>query len=98
MNMEIKGVHFNVRDEYKELINKKMHKIDFVKDHLTDFKITVTQDHKELVFDAQMHFNWGVIAHVKENDQDFHTGIDKLFESLAVKARKEKEKIQDHKG
>jgi putative sigma-54 modulation protein len=96
MNVEIRGVHVTVKDEYKDLIDKKLHKLDFVKDHIVDFHLTLSEEHKKIVFDAQMHFNWGVIAHVKESDIDFHTGLDKLFESLSLKARKEKDKIQDH--
>ena len=96
MNSDIRAVHFSLDDDQKDIIEKKMHRLDFAKDYLVDFQLTITLQKKEMTFDAQLHFKWGTIAHVSHKDYEFLDGVDKLFDALSAKVHKEKAKIQDY--
>jgi len=52
---------------------------------------------KEKDFDAEatVNFRWGVSIHVKENDFDLTSAIDKMMDKLELKITKEKEKVKE---
>jgi putative sigma-54 modulation protein len=95
MNVEIKAVHFDLGDEYHDLIEKKIQKIEFAQDMIVDLVCTVTNE-KDYVLEADIHFRWGPIHHFKANDFDLRGGIEKLFDKIGAKVTKEKEKIKRH--
>ncbi len=98
MNIEIKGVHVDITDQVKEYIDRKLHRLDFVSDHIVDLLFFVNQEKSEYRLEANINFRWGNSNHVRVKSFDIFAGIDKLFDKMELKVLKEKNKIQDHKG
>jgi len=96
MLIDIKGVHFSVPDDIKELIENKLHKIDFAKDKIVENHITLTQHPKGYTLEVHVHFRWGKVAHIRVDEHNLRHGIDKLIAKLKEKVTKEKEIIQEH--
>ncbi|MFW5800556.1 MAG: ribosome hibernation-promoting factor, HPF/YfiA family [Spirochaeta sp.] len=96
MLIDIKGVHFSVPDDIKEVIEAKMHKIDFARDKIVEINFTLTQQPHGYVLEVHVHFRWGKVAHLHVEDHNLRPGIDKLFGKLKEKVAKEKEIIQEY--
>ena len=94
MNTEIKAVHFTLNDDVKSYLNKKIERIHNAENMLVDLLITIK---KEKNFDAEatVNFRWGVSVHIKEEDFDITTAIDKMMDRLEAKIIKEKEKVKE---
>jgi putative sigma-54 modulation protein len=94
MNTEIKALHFNLQDDAKEYITKKIDRIHNAENMIVDLLISIK---KEKGFDAEatVNFRWGVSIHVKENDFDIFPAIDKMMDKLEAKITKEKEKVKE---
>jgi putative sigma-54 modulation protein len=94
MNTEIKAVHFTMREDAKEYLEKKIARIHNAENMIVDFLITLTKD-KEFTAEAKVNFRWGVSIHVKEEDFELNPAIDKLMDKLEAKITKEKEKVKE---
>jgi putative sigma-54 modulation protein len=95
MNVEIKSMHFDLPEDIRELIEKKLEKIEFAQDMIVSLVLTVSKG-KDYSLEADIHFRWGTIHHIKAEDFDLHTGIDKLSDKIDAKVVKEKGKIKEH--
>jgi putative sigma-54 modulation protein len=95
MNLEIKAIHFSLKDDGKEYIEKKISRIRNAENMIIDLIITITKDSHTFVTDATVNFKWGVSAHVKEQEFEMNAAIDKMIDKLEAKITKEKEKNQD---
>ncbi|MDR2509638.1 MAG: HPF/RaiA family ribosome-associated protein [Spirochaetaceae bacterium] len=95
MNLEIKAVHFTLKTDGKEYIEKKLGRLHNTESNIIDLIITVTKDANEFVAEATINFRWGISSHVKEREAELAPAIDKLFDALFVKITKEKEKAQE---
>jgi putative sigma-54 modulation protein len=95
MNVKIKSIHFELPDDYRELIDKKIQKIEFAQDMIVSLACTISKG-KNYSLEADIHFRWGPVAHIKANDFDLREGIDKLSEKIEAKVVKEKGKIKEH--
>ena len=98
MNIEIKGVHVEVTDKMRDYIDKKLHRLEFVSEHIIDLLVFVSQEKSQYNLEANINFRWGNSNHVRAKSFDIFEGIDKLFDKVELKVVKEKNKIQDHKG
>ena len=98
MNIDIKGVHVEITDQMREYIDKKLPRLDFVSEHIIDLLVILSQEGSQYSFEATINFRWGNSNHMRMKSFDVFEGIDKLFDKLELKALKEKNKIQDHKG
>ena len=99
MNTEIKGVHVEITDAMREYVDKKMHRLDFAREHLVDLLFSFAQEKKgQYKAEVNINFRWGNSTHVGVDAFDIFEGIDKLFDKMELKVIKEKKKIQDHKG
>jgi putative sigma-54 modulation protein len=99
MNTEIKGVHVEITDAMREYVDKKMHRLDFAREHLVDLLFSFAQEKKgQYKAEVNINFRWGNSTHVGVDAFDIFEGIDKLFDKMELKIIKEKKKIQDHKG
>ena len=98
MNTEIKGVHVEITETIRDYVDKKMHRLDFAKEHLVDMLFSFTQEKSQFKLEANLNFRWGNSTHVGVASFDIFEGIDKLFDKMELKIIKEKKKIQDHKG
>ncbi len=95
MEVDIKGVHFDLKDETKDLIDKKLERVAFAEEYIVNLDFTLTKEKKEFELEAKMHFRWGKDAVVKTTSFDLKEGLDKLMDKLEMKVRKEKDKITD---
>ncbi|MDR0382928.1 MAG: ribosome-associated translation inhibitor RaiA [Spirochaetaceae bacterium] len=95
MNVEIKAIHFSLTDDEKAYIDKKITRIHNAENLIIDLLITVTKDSNTFVADVTVNFKWGVSAHIKEQDFDFSSSIDRMIDRLDIKITKEKEKHQN---
>jgi putative sigma-54 modulation protein len=96
MNTEVKAVHFTLRDDTREYLDRKIARIHNAENMIIDLLFTLTKD-KEFTAEASVNFRWGVSIHVKEAAADLNPAIDKLMDVLASKIIKEKEKVKDVK-
>ncbi|OQX29425.1 MAG: hypothetical protein B0D92_03825 [Spirochaeta sp. LUC14_002_19_P3] len=100
MTTEIKGTHGYTPDEdILKDIDKKMHRLEHVKDCIADLHITLDRDkHGEFSAEANIHFRWGNMGHIKTADHNLHKAVDQLFAKITAKSTKEKDKVQNHEG
>ncbi|MDR2029713.1 MAG: ribosome-associated translation inhibitor RaiA [Treponema sp.] len=98
MNIDVKVVHFTLRDDAREYLDRKITRIHNTGNMIVDLLITLTKDNKDFAAEATVNFRWGVSIHVKEHDFELNPAIDKLIDRLDAKIIKEKEKAKDVKG
>jgi putative sigma-54 modulation protein len=94
MNIEVKGVHFTLKDETREYLDRKMSRIHNAENMIIDLRFTLTKD-KDYEAEATVNFRWGVSIHVQEHDFELNPAIDKLMDRLEAKITKEKEKVKE---
>ena len=97
MNIEIKAVHFTLKDETREYLDKKIARIHNAENMIVDLIFTLTKE-KDFSAEALVNFRWGVSVHQKERDFDLNPAIDKLMDKLNVKITKEKEKVKEKRS
>ncbi len=97
MDVQVKGVHIDVRDETRDFIDEKLEKISFAEDKIVSLDFTLTKEKQRFDAEAKIHFRWGLSAVIKEEAFDLHEALDRLIDSVELKVRKEKSKIKDHK-
>lgn len=96
MNVDIRGVHYDVSDNTRDHVDKKLKRLSYADDLVVDLLMTITHDKNGYVIEVTVNFKWGKSAHIKVDTFDLFKGIDNLFNKLDNKIAKEKEKIQDH--
>lgn len=96
MNLEVKGIHYEVSDHVRELVDKKLLRIDFANDFIIDQLFTITKTKNGYKVESNTNFRWGTSAHIRVDTVGLGEGLDILFDKLVQKIRKEKDKIQDH--
>ncbi|MDR3342661.1 MAG: ribosome-associated translation inhibitor RaiA [Treponema sp.] len=94
MNIDIKAVHFTLKDDAKDYLNRKIARIHNAENMIVDLLLTFTKD-RDFAAEATVNFRWGVSIHVKETDFDLNPAIDKLIDKLDAKIIKEKEKAAE---
>jgi len=94
MNVDIKAVHFTLRDDAREYLDKKIARIHNAENMIVDFLITLTKD-KDFSVEATVNFRWGVSIHIKEHDFELNPAVDKMMDKLEQKITKEKEKVKE---
>ena len=94
MNIETKAVHFTLKDETREYLDKKIARIHNAENMIVDLLFTLTKD-KQFTAEAKVNFRWGVSIHQKERDFELNPAIDKLMDKLEAKITKEKEKVKE---
>ena len=94
MNTEIKAVHFSLREETREYLEKKIARLINAENLIVDLLFTLTKD-KDFAAEVTVNFRWGVSIHLKENDFELDPAIDKLMDKLDAKIAKEKEKVKE---
>jgi putative sigma-54 modulation protein len=97
MNFEIRSVHYNLSDRERKLIEKKIHRIDFIKEKIINIVFSIIKEKKDFKLEVSIYFQWGTSAYLHVRDFNVLEGVDKLFKKMEVKISKEKEKIQEHK-
>ncbi len=93
MNIDVKAVHFSLREGTREFLDKKLERIPNAENMIIDMLFTFTKE-KDFSVECTVNFRWGVSVHVADRDFDLNAAIDKLVDKLEVKVVKEKEKVQ----
>jgi putative sigma-54 modulation protein len=96
MKTEIKSLHFAMRDETREYLERKLERLGYAKDLIVDIIFSFTKE-KEFKAECTINFRWGSQAHLVEEDFDLVAAIDKLIDKVEHKISKEKEKVQEKK-
>jgi len=96
MDVNVKGVHYHVSDTTKEFIDKKLVRLDYVKEMIVDLPLTIIKEKKGYRVECDIHFRWGSYNHIHTEDFDLYPAIEKLFDKIETKATREKDKIQAH--
>ncbi len=96
MTKTINAVGFELEEKQSDMIEKKIERIKYADDLIVDLMVKVKHE-KAYVFDATVNFKWGSQAHVSAEDFDFGASLNKMMDSLDVKVKKEKDKIQEKK-
>ncbi|MDR0877868.1 MAG: ribosome-associated translation inhibitor RaiA [Treponema sp.] len=94
MNIDVKAVHFTLRDDTREYLDRKIARIHNAENMIVDLLVTLTKD-KDFEAEATVNFRWGVSIHVKEHEFELNAAIDKLMDVLETKITKEKEKVKE---
>jgi len=94
MNIDVKSVHFNLHDDAREYLDKKIARIHNAENMIVDLLVTLTKD-KNFSAEATVNFRWGVSVHIKEHDFELNPAVDKLMDKLEQKITKEKEKVKE---
>lgn len=97
MNLEIKGVHYDVSTTTREFITRKLEKIDFARDYIIELHITITKEKPGYTVESNVHFRWGHTSHVKAApNHELYEGIEQMIDKLEHVVRKEKDKMKEH--
>jgi len=97
MNLEIRGIHYNVSDTTKEFFEKKLERIEFATDYLVDLLINVHKEpHQSYKIEAKVHFQWGLTKMVGAEGHELYEAIEYFVDKLDLLIRKEKGKVKDH--
>jgi putative sigma-54 modulation protein len=94
MNTEVKAVHFTLKDDTREYVNRKIARIHNAENMIIDLLITLAKD-RDFSAEATVNFRWGHSIHVKEHDFELDPAIDKLMDVLEARIIKEKEKVNE---
>lgn len=96
MNINVQAVKFSMDEDQKEFVDKKLERIRFAEDLITDVLLNIKYD-KKFSYECTVNFRWGDVAHVSTEDFSFEPGLNKLVDVLDQKIKKEKDKIQEKK-
>jgi len=96
MNIDVRSVHFDLGDNARSYLDKKLERINHAKDSIVDLMFCFTKE-KQFKCETTINFRWGATAHIEEQDFDLTAGIDKMMDKVEQKIHKEKEKIKEKK-
>jgi putative sigma-54 modulation protein len=94
MNIDVRAVHFTLKEDGREYLDRKIARIHNAENMIIDLLVTITKE-KDFEAEATVNFRWGVSIHVKEHDFELTPAIDKLMDRLEAKIIKEKEKVKE---
>jgi putative sigma-54 modulation protein len=99
MNITVKGIHYTPSDKTREFLDKKLEKLNFAEDSIKDLEIVMTREKVGQGFhvDAHLHFNWGTRKTIALDCFELYEGIELIIDKLTTAARREKEKVKNHK-
>ena len=96
MTTDIKGVHLKISKRTGDYIEKKLPRISFAEDLVTDLLLAFSREKSLYHLDATVNFRWGSSTHIHVESFKLAEGIDALFDKLEPKLEKEKNKLKDH--
>lgn len=96
MNVNVQAVKFTMDEDQRAFVDKKLERIKYAEDLITDALVTIKFDRK-FMLECTVNFRWGGNAHVSAEEFDFSAGVNKLMDVLDQKVKKEKDKVQEKK-
>lgn len=97
MERLIQGIHYDLSQSAQEYINKKMQKLEFLKDDIEEFKMHVLHEKNGYTVKIDIHTKWGSKDHLDSSSSKLYKAVNKVIDKVARKLKKEKEKIAQHK-
>ncbi len=94
MTKNVSAVGFELDQKQSDMIEKKLDRVKYAEDLIVDLTVRVKRE-KQYHFEATANFRWGSQAHVSAEDFDFGASLNKMMDTLDVKIKKEKDKIQE---
>lgn len=88
------SANFDLDTKQSEMIDKKLERIKYADDLIVNLTVRIKRD-KDFTAEATANFRWGTQAHVSATDFDFAAALNKMMDTLDVKIKKEKDKIQE---
>ncbi|HPX13597.1 MAG TPA: HPF/RaiA family ribosome-associated protein, partial [Treponemataceae bacterium] len=67
MNINVQAVKFSMDEDQKEFVDKKLERIRFAEDLITDVLLNIKYD-KKFSYECTVNFRWGDVAHVSTED------------------------------
>ena len=95
MNINVQAVKFTLDEDRKAYVDKKIERIKYAEDLITDVLFTFKLDRSKFYAESTVNFRWGGNAHVSAEDFDFNATVNRLMDVLDQKIKKEKDKIQE---
>jgi putative sigma-54 modulation protein len=95
MNINVQAVKFTLDEDRKAFVDKKLERIKYAEDLVTDILFTLKLDKSKFYLECTINFRWGSVGHVSAEDFDFNAGVNRLMDTLDQKIRKEKDKVQE---
>ncbi len=96
MNLDIRGIHYNISDTTQEFIEKKLERINFAKDYIIDLSIMIIKEPHGYTVEGKAHFQWSKTKIVSETGHELYEVIELFVDKLEGVIRKEKGKVKEH--
>lgn len=96
MEFEVKGVHYELSEKTVEQFEKKMKRLEFASELISNLSFSVEREKNLYNLSADFTFTWGAAGYISLSNHDLYKGIDLIIDKLENKISKEKEKIQGH--
>lgn len=96
MNLELTGIHLEITDDIRNYFYKKLHRLEFAASYLIDLLFRLIKEKHGFKIEATINFKWGSSAHIHVDGFEIYESIDKLFDKIESKVKKEKDKVQQH--
>lgn len=91
MQLQLSGVHYDISDQTREYVEKKIARLDRMADSIEDVKVTLIREAAGYTVEANLNFVWGGdTVHVERQEKDLWPAIDGAFDKLDIKVGKEK--------
>jgi putative sigma-54 modulation protein len=98
LNFELTGIHIDVDDNIRNYFSKKLHRLEFAAGYIIDLLFKIRKEKKGYKLESTFNLKWGNSGHVSVDCFEINEGVDKLFDTIELKIKKEKAKIQNHKA
>ena len=96
MNLELSGIHLDITDDIRNYFNKKLPRLEFATNYIIDLLFKLIKEKHGFKLESTINFKWGTSAHIHVDGFDIYESIDKLFDKIELKIKKEKNKVQHH--
>lgn len=94
MALEFRSVGFSLNDDDRAFLDKKLKKLAFAEDYLTNLEVVAKKEAKGFGFsiEAILSFSWKKEKAVKCSSYELYEGLEKIADMIQSAAKKEKEK------
>jgi putative sigma-54 modulation protein len=97
MELKIQGSNnFNVSQRMKDYIAKRVEKLNFFKNHITELNFHLSSEKLLYKISANLLLRKLGLYKFEATAEEMYTAIDKIIHKIDVKINREKTKIQDH--
>jgi len=93
MQLQVKAVHFELAEQQRQHIDRRMQRFTYAREYLVDLALTLTRESSLFHAEASLHFRWGTTTHLKVSGYDLLEAFDRLMDKIQHKVSKEKEKV-----